>query len=151
MNIVKVNPFLQGKSFTNLLDDVFNRSISDLVGSDFAVTTPSVNVSEDNENVVLEVAAPGLDKKDFNITVEKDQLIISATKEAQAEDKEEGKWTRKEFNYQSFKRSFHLSDKIETDKIEAEYNNGILKLVLPKKEEAKPNAPATIDIFSGRA
>ncbi|MBP6447106.1 MAG: Hsp20/alpha crystallin family protein [Saprospiraceae bacterium] len=146
MNIVKVNPFLQGKSFTNLLDDVFNRSISDLVGSDFAVTTPSVNVSEDNENVVLEVAAPGLDKKDFNITVEKDQLIISATKEAQAEDKEEGKWTRKEFNYQSFKRSFHLSDKIETDKIEAEYNNGILKLVLPKKEEAKPNAPATIDI-----
>ncbi len=146
MNIVKVNPFLQGKSFTNLLDDVFNRSISDLVGSDFAVTTPSVNVSEDNENVVLEVAAPGLDKKDFNIAVEKDQLIISATKEAQAEDKEEGKWTRKEFNYQSFKRSFHLSDKIETDKIEAEYNNGILKLVLPKKEEAKPNAPATIDI-----
>ena len=54
MNIVKVNPFLQGKSFTNLLDDVFNRSISDLVGSDFAVTTPSVNVSEDNENVVLD-------------------------------------------------------------------------------------------------
>ena len=146
MNIVKVNPFLQGKSFTNLLDDVFNRSISDLVGSDFAVTTPSVNVSEDNENVVLEVAAPGLDKKDFNITVEKDQLIISATKEAQVEDKQEGKWTRKEFNYQSFKRSFHLSDKIETDKIEAEYNNGILKLVLPKKEEAKPKAPATIDI-----
>ena len=146
MNIVKVNPFLQGKSFTNLLDDVFNRSISDLVGSDFAVTTPSVNVSEDNENVVLEVAAPGLDKKDFNITVEKDQLIISATKEAQAEDKEEGKWTRGGFNYQSFKRSFHLSDKIETDKIEAEYNNGILKLVLPKKEEAKPKAPATIDI-----
>lgn len=146
MNIVKVNPFLQGKSFTNLLDDVFNRSISDLVGSDFAVTTPSVNVSEDNENVVLEVAAPGLDKKDFNITVEKDQLIISATKEAQAEDKEEGKWTRKEFNYQSFKRSFHLSDKIETEKIEAEYHNGILKLVLPKKEEAKPKAPATIEI-----
>jgi HSP20 family protein len=133
MNIVKVNPFLQGKSFTNLLDDVFNRSISDLVGSDFAVTTPSVNVSEDNENVVLEVAAPGLDKKDFNITVEKDQLIISATKEAQAEDKEEGKWTRKEFNYQSFKRSFHLSDKIETDKIEAEYNNGILKACTSQK------------------
>lgn len=146
MNIVKVNPFLQSKSFTNLLDDVFNRSISDLVGSDFAVTTPSVNVSEDNDNVVLEVAAPGLDKKDFNIAVEKDQLIISASKEAQTEDKEEGKWTRKEFNYQSFKRSFHLSDKIETEKIEAEYHNGILKLVLPKKEEAKPKAPATIEI-----
>jgi HSP20 family protein len=146
MNIVKVNPFLQGKSFTNMLDDVFNRSISDLVGSDFAVTTPSVNVSEDNDNVILEVAAPGLDKKDFNVAVEKDQLIISASKEAQTEDKEEGKWTRKEFNYQSFKRSFHLSDKIETEKIEAEYHNGILKLVLPKKEEAKPKAPATIEI-----
>jgi HSP20 family protein len=108
--------------------------------------TPSVNVSEDNDNVILEVAAPGLDKKDFNVAVEKDQLIISASKEAQTEDKEEGKWTRKEFNYQSFKRSFHLSDKIETEKIEAEYHNGILKLVLPKKEEAKPKAPATIEI-----
>lgn len=146
MNIVKVNPFLQGRSFTNLLDDVFNRSISDLVGSDFSVTTPSVNISEDNDNVILEVAAPGLDKKDFNVVIEKDQLVISASKEANTEEKEDGKWTRKEFNYQSFKRSFHISDKIEVEKIGAEYNNGILKLTLPKKEEAKPKAPATIEI-----
>lgn len=146
MNIVKVNPFLQGKTFTNLLDDVFNRSISDLVGSDYAVTSPSVNISEDNDNVIMEVAAPGLDKKDFKVAIDKDQLIVSAEKEAQTEEKEEGKWTRKEFNYQSFKRSFHLSDKIENEKISAEYHHGILKLVLPKKEEAKPKAPATIEI-----
>jgi HSP20 family protein len=146
MNIVKVNPFLQGKTFTNLLDDVFNRSISDLVGSDYAVTSPSVNISEDNDHVIMEVAAPGLDKKDFKVAIDKDQLIVSAEKEAQTEEKEEGKWTRKEFNFQSFKRSFHLSDKIETEKISAEYHHGILKLVLPKKEEAKPKAPATIEI-----
>jgi len=87
MNIVKVNPFLQGKIFTNLLDDVFNRSISDLVGSDYAVTSPSVNISEDNDNVIMEVAAPGLDKKDFKVAIDKDQLIVSAEKEAQSEEK----------------------------------------------------------------
>ncbi len=150
MNIIKVNPFLQGKTFTNLMDDVFNRSISDLVGSDYAVTTPSANITEDSDSFLLEVAAPGLEKSDFNIIVEKDQLIISAQKEEKKEEqedlKEPGKWTRKEFNYQSFKRSFHLSDAVETNKIEASYSNGILKLMLPKREEVKEKAPATIEI-----
>lgn len=146
MNIIKVNPFLQGKSFTNLIDDVFNRSISDMVGTDYAVTTPSVNVTEDHDNYVLEVAAPGLEKSDFNITVEKDQLIISVNKDEKKEDKEEGKWTRKEFNYLSFRRTFHITDAIETNKIEASYNNGILNLILPKKEEVKEKAPTTIEI-----
>nr|MBP9198211.1 hypothetical protein [Saprospiraceae bacterium] len=76
MNIVKVNPIFQGRTFTNLMDDVFNRSISDLVGSDFSVTTPSVNITENNDTFTLELAAPGLDKKDFNIFVDKDQLVI---------------------------------------------------------------------------
>jgi HSP20 family protein len=145
MNIVKVNPFLHGKTFTNFIDDVFNRSISDLVGSDFSVTTPSVNISENDDNFMLEVAAPGLDKKDFNIAVEKDQLIISASKEMK-EEKQEGTWTRKEFNYQSFKRTFHITDDIDTNNIAAEYTNGILTLVLPKKEEVKNKSPKTIEI-----
>ncbi|MBL0023743.1 MAG: Hsp20/alpha crystallin family protein [Saprospiraceae bacterium] len=146
MNIVKVNPFVQGRTFSNLIDDVFNRSISDLVGNDLATTTPSVNVTETNDNFTLEVAAPGLDKKDFNIAVEKDQLIISASKESQEEEKSEGKWTRKEFNYKSFKRTFHITEAIEADKIEARYENGILTMVLPKREEVKAKAPTTIEI-----
>lgn len=146
MNIVKVNPVFQGRTFTNLMDDVFNRSISDLVGSDFYVTTPSVNITENNDTFTLELAAPGLDKKDFNIFIEKDQLVISASKEVKNEDKEEGKWTRKEFNYTTFKRTFHLTDAVDAENINAEYNKGILTLVLPKKEEIKAKAPKTIEI-----
>ena len=146
MNIVKVNPVFQGRTFTNLMDDVFNRSISDLVGSDFSVTTPSVNITENNDTFTLELAAPGLDKKDFNIFVDKDQLVISASKDEKNEDKEEGKWTRKEFNYTTFKRTFHLTDAVDAENINAEYNKGILTLVLPKREEIKAKAPKTIEI-----
>ena len=105
MNIVRVNPFFQGKSLSNIIDDVFNRSISDVMGSDFSVTVPSVNITEEKDNIRLELAAPGMDKNDFNISIDKDHLIISAEKEKQSEEKEENKWTRKEFNFSSFKRS----------------------------------------------
>lgn len=146
MNIVRVNPFFQGKSLSNIIDDVFNRSISDVMGSDFSVTVPSVNITEEKDNIRLELAAPGMDKNDFNISIDKDQLIISAEKEKQSEEKEENKWTRKEFNFSSFKRSFHLGEDINVEKIDASYENGILKLVLPKKEEAKETLPKTIEI-----
>ena len=146
MNIVRVNPFLQGKSLSNIFDDVFNRSISDVMGSDFSVTVPSVNITEEKDNIRLELAAPGMDKNDFNISIDKDQLIISAEKEKQSEEKEENKWTRKEFNFSSFKRSFHLGKDINVEKIDASYENGILKLVLPKKKEAKETLPKSIEI-----
>lgn len=146
MSIIKVNPFLQGKTLSNILDDVFNRSISDIVGSDYAVTTPSVNISENDENFVLDIAAPGLDKNDFNIQVENDQLIISSAKSSDTEEKQEGKWTRKEFNFTSFKRSFHLSDKVNVDKIHAQYHHGILTLTLPKKDEVIAKGPKSISI-----
>ncbi len=146
MNIVKVNPFLQGRNFSNIIDEVFNRSISDFVGNDFAVTNPSVNISELDDKFVLELAAPGLEKKDFSIALEKGQLTISASKETNTEENEPGKWTRKEFNFSSFKRSFQITDAVDTEKIVAEYQNGILTVALPKKEEAKPKEPKTIEI-----
>ena len=146
MNIVKVNPFLQGKSLTSIIDDVFNRSISDLVGSDLSVTTPSVNISENDDSFTMEIAAPGLNKSDFKIAIEKDQLIVSSEKSSDSAQVEEGKWTRKEFNYTSFKRSFHLSDSVDAEKIQATYENGILILTLPKKEEKKSKGPKTIEI-----
>lgn len=146
MNIVKVNPFLQGKSLTSIIDDVFNRSISDLVGSDLSVTTPSVNISENDDSFTMEIAAPGLNKSDFKIAIEKDQLIVSSEKSSDSAQVEEGKWTRKEFNYTSFKRSFHLSDSVDAEKIQATYENGILVLTLPKKEEKKSKGPKTIEI-----
>lgn len=137
MNIIKRNPIVYGKTFSNLMDEVFNRSISDLVGGDYSITSPSVNITENDQTFLLEMAAPGLEKSDFNIAIENDQLVISAQKEDKKESSEEGKWTKKEFNFSSFKRSFHLSDAVDSDHIQAEYQNGILKLVLPKKENLK--------------
>ncbi|KXK37197.1 MAG: heat shock protein Hsp20 [Bacteroidetes bacterium OLB9] len=146
MNIVKVNPFMQGNTLTSILDDVFNRSISEFIGTDYSTTVPSVNITEDDEKFTMELAAPGLEKGDFNISIDKGQLTVSASKENSKEEKEEGKWTRKEFNYTSFERTFNLADTVEAGKIEAAYENGILTLVLPKKEEAKTKAPVTINI-----
>ena len=91
MNVVKFNPFFPARGLGNIIDDVFNRSISELVGSDFALNVPSVNISETAESFILEFAAPGLDKKDFNISIENNQLTVSAEKRAEKDEKEEGK------------------------------------------------------------
>jgi HSP20 family protein len=146
MNALKPNPFFPAKTLTGIINDVFNRGFYDMEGNELANTMPSVNISETNDKFSIELAAPGLQKSDFNLVVDNDQLVISATKEQKNEQSEEGKWTRKEFNFTSFKRSFTLSDKIDAEKIQAEYTDGILKVILPKKEEAKVKPTKTIDI-----
>jgi len=146
MNRTLIHPFLAGRPLSYMLDDVFSRSISDFMGADSATTVPSVNISENADSFVLELAAPGLEKKDFTIAVPHDQLIITCSKEKEKEDHEEGRWTRKEFNYHSFKRSFNLSDRIDVNQIGASYENGILKVTLPKKEEAKEKGPLQIAV-----
>lgn len=146
MNIVKFNPFFPAKGLGNIIEDVFTRSISDLVGSDFAMNVPSVNISETADSFVLELAAPGLEKKDFNISLDNGQLTISAEKKSEKEGSEDGKWTRKEFNYSTFRRSFTLTDDIVSDKIEAVYDKGVLTLTLPKREEAKVKPAVSIEI-----
>lgn len=102
-------------------------------------TVPAVNIKEDKDAFNVSLAVPGMKKDDFNIDVEGNMITISSEKEEKKEEKE-GKFTRKEFNYSSFKRSFTLSEDVNKDKIEAKYEDGILKLVLPKKEEAKKMA-----------
>jgi HSP20 family protein len=100
------------------------------------VTVPAVNVSETKENYKVSLAAPGLKKSDFRIDVEASMLTISSEKE---ETKEEGEplYTRKEYSYSSFSRSFNLPEEVNQDKIEASYQDGVLNIVLPKKEDAK--------------
>ena len=94
---------------------------------------PSVNVIENANNFEIEVAAPGMEKKDFKVEVDKGVLTISAEKEE--EEKEEGEnYTRKEFSYNSFSRSFSLPENVLSEKITAEYDNGMLTLSLPKSE-----------------
>jgi len=97
---------------------------------------PAVNVTDNKDNYLVSLAAPGMKKNDFKIDVEGTMLTISSEKEENKEEKE-SKYTRKEYNYSSFSRSFTLPDEVIKDKIEAIYEDGVLKLKLPKSEESK--------------
>jgi HSP20 family protein len=107
---------------------------------------PAVNVLENNDNFMIEVAAPGLEKKDFHIDLENNLLTISSEKEFKHEEEKNGKFMRREFGYSSFKRSFTLPESIDTEKIGATYKEGVLHITIPKKEEAKPKPAKQIAI-----
>jgi HSP20 family protein len=97
---------------------------------------PAVNVVEKEKEFEIELAAPGLTKKDFNITVENGILTIAVEKEMEKEEKEKN-FTRKEYNYTNFTRSFNLPENVKFDKVDAWYENGILRMVLPKEVDVK--------------
>lgn len=124
--------------FPELFEDFFKpwneRFTGNLWGK--MLTVPAVNIVENGEFFKLSLAAPGLNKDDFNIKLEGNMLTISCEKEEKKEEKME-KMTRNEYNFTSFMRTFTLPEDVEMDKIEATYINGVLNLVLPKKEEAK--------------
>lgn len=100
-----------------------------------ALTVPTVNVTEEKDKYNLSLAAPGLAKKDFKVDVNGNILTISAQKEESKEEKDKT-YSRREYNYSSFSRSFTLPDEVEADKIDASYEEGILKLMLPKNVNA---------------
>ncbi|MGL5235623.1 MAG: Hsp20/alpha crystallin family protein [Empedobacter falsenii] len=106
---------------------------------------PAVNIKENEDSFEILLAAPGLNKEDFSIEIDENILKISSEFKQNEEVKEE-KFSRKEFNFSSFKRAFTLPETINEDKIEASYINGILQLVLPKKEEALPKEKRSIQI-----
>ncbi len=137
MTLVKVNNPLS-KSFDGLFNDIFN-DLPATFGKTFredVFSFPPVNIVENANTYQLEVAAPGLEKADFVIKLDGNLLTISSEKKT-AQTTETEKVIRKEFGSKSFKRSFTLDEKIEANAIEAKYENGILKLNLPKKEVAK--------------
>lgn len=147
MNLIKWNNAFPAKSpLTTMFDDFFNTSIADIVGSDFTTSQPSVNVIEEDDKYIMEVAAPGIDKENFNIEIDKDQLIISAETSSEKHEGEDGKFTRREFNFSTFKRSFYLPKTIDKSSVDASYNDGVLFIELSKTEEAKEKAPTVIDI-----
>jgi HSP20 family protein len=131
-------------------DDVFGRDLFNWENNNFSTTSttlPSVNIKETADNYEVEVAAPGLSKDDFKITLDNGQLIISSVKENELNTQEEN-FTRREFSYQSFQRSFVLpKNVVDEDKISARYENGLLLLSIPKMEQAKQKAPRMIDVF----
>lgn len=133
-----------------LFEDFLSRELFNWENSNFSstsTTVPSINIKETNENYEVEVAAPGLDKKDFNVSLDNNMLTISCTKSVSKEDKGENEnYTRREFSYQSFQRSFELPNVVDEDGINAHYDNGLLHLTIPKKEEAKQKEPKLIEI-----
>jgi len=103
-----------------------------------AFNKPSVNVIEKDNGFYLELVSPGLAKEDFKIELKNKQLTISSEKKNEFENKEGDKVWRREFSYNSFKRSFYLPETVEETAIEASYDQGILKIYIPKKAELKP-------------
>ncbi len=143
MTLAKFNqlPSLFDHFFENDLFDWSNRNFSNT-----NTTLPSVNIKEGNEGFEVEMAAPGLDKKDFKVELNGDVLTISSEKKTENETKEGEQFTKKEFSYQSFSRSFTLPNSVDNEKINAKYDNGILRIMIPKKEEAKPKPAKQIAI-----
>lgn len=139
--------------FSNQVPLVFDRffegDLFDWSNRNFSLTNttlPSVNIKENADAFTVEVAAPGFDKGDFKLQLNHDVLTISSEKKVENETKEGEHFTKREFSYQSFNRSFTLPQTADGDKIEAGYDSGILKVSIPKKEEAKPKPSRMIDI-----
>ncbi len=146
MNITNYNPIQPSDSISKWIDTLFNTTLADVIGSDNMLSSPSVNIVEHDSHFLLMLAAPGLTKQDFSISVENDRLVISAEKKSEKEETE-GRYTRREYSYGTFKRSFQLDDNIKREGISAAYENGVLKMTLPKKEDApKTTISKTIEI-----
>lgn len=146
-NIVKKNqlPVWGGFFDDVLVKDLFNWNDKNF--AEFGNTLPSVNVKETDSNYDIEMAAPGMKKDHFKISLDKNILTVSSENKSENEEKsEDGKYTRREFNYQSFSRSFTLpKDTVDSENIEANYVDGILKISVPKK--VKEEAPVkTIEV-----
>lgn len=135
--------------FPNLFDRFFENDMFDWSNRNFSntnTTLPAVNVKEDPDAYNVEMAAPGFEKKDFKIELNNNVLTISSEKKVENEISENENFTKREFSYQSFCRSFSLPLTVENEKITAKYDKGILKVYIPKKEEAKPKPVKQITI-----
>ena len=153
MNLVTVNPKHRRVTrrpsfatpvFDNLINELVNGSFSNPKKNDFAKNRPEINVIESDESFRIDMAIPGLAKKDISINVEKDILSISSNREIS--QKEGEKYLRNEFSYDNFKRTFQIPETVDAANIKATFKNGILELTLAKKEEAKELPPRAIEI-----
>lgn len=131
-----------------LLSDFFNADnflSNKWFEKEFNQTLPAVNIKENADGFNIEFAAPGFSKTDFKVNIEQDLLTVSAEKKEEKKEENE-QYTRKEFSYNTFSRSFTLPQTANAEKIDAKYSDGILRLVIPKKEEAKKQGPKEIKV-----
>lgn len=139
MSLVKRKESLMPSWANDLLDTsrFFSPRLFDLgtdpFSIDFSSRVPSANINETDKEYKIELAVPGMERKDFKVAVENGVLYVSSEREEEQED-EDKNYTRREYSYSGFKRSFSLPENCVEDKIKAKYENGILNLILPKKE-----------------
>ena len=146
MSLIKWNDPMKLMGKRNWVENFFAETDDFLKNWNWDVTqdVPAVNVKDDKEFFMIEVAAPGMKREDFKVEVDRGVLIISATTEEKKEEKTDN-FKRQEFSYRNFKRSFWLPENVMADKIEAHYENGILQLKLPKMMEI-PEKVKTIKV-----
>ena len=122
-------------SLPSIFDDIFDRDFFDNANySSENSTMPSVNIRETDKAFIVELAAPGLKKDDFKIELQDNILSISSEKKQEKKEGEKEKYTRQEFYYQSFRRTFTLPKTVAEDKIQAKYKDGVLRLDIPKRK-----------------
>lgn len=138
-----------GSSFPSLLDKILEGDWMDWNNSNFSSTNtslPAVNVKENDNEFMIEVAAPGMSKEDFKVHLDNGRLTISSERKEDKKD-ENDTYARREFSYQSFQRTFNVpANVVDGDKIQAKYADGILRISLPKREEIKPKPAKQIEI-----
>jgi HSP20 family protein len=142
MSLVKRSEWPSGGTLlSDLFDDMrfFNSPL--LSGRN----VPAVNVRENEKNYEVELAAPGYDKKDFNVSIDSGLLTVSAEKREEKEDKEDN-YTRKEFGFSSFSRSFNLPPNTNDENVDAKYQDGVLRLTIEKKQESNGKQRKKISI-----
>ncbi len=142
MNLIKRNSV----PFPSIIDELLK---PDWLGGiqNFNANVPAVNIKETDTNFGIELAAPGKTKEDFNIEIDHNVLTISSEEKNEKEEKDNrGKYTRREFSYSSFRRAFTLPESVNSDSINATYENGVLHVTLPKREEALPKPKRMIEI-----
>ena len=134
-------------SWSSWIDEVFNRDLPSVFTSNFntGMTMPKVNIRETKDAYFVDMAVPGLKKSDFHINLDNKVLSISTEME-ESNEQQEANFTRREFGYSSFKRSFSLPETVNEDEIKAEYTDGVLSIHLPKKEEAIQKPARSIKI-----
>ena len=141
MNLIrKQNPF-----FPSLVDELFNQDRR-VRTSSISSTTPAVNLIEQDTQFLIELAAPGNKKEDFEIEIEDEILSISSSSNKEDNTSEKETFTRHEFSYNSFRRSFTIPESVDVSSIEATYNEGVLLIKLLKLEEALPQPKKLITI-----
>ncbi|RKD91285.1 Hsp20/alpha crystallin family protein [Mangrovibacterium diazotrophicum] len=141
-------PFVRSNRNTpSLFDEFFGKDVwNDFFEKSGWNSSPNVNVYDKKDHYEIELAAPGLDKKDFHIDLKDNLLTISSEKQEEKKEEKDSKVVFCEFNYSKFSRSFQLPDGVDANKIEANHKNGVLTVSLPKREEYKSHEPRMIEI-----